>query len=356
MTARKKPSATTALPEDLVRAWSETWVNRARPYALQQVDGSYRWIHDAVTGATLAAHLAGDLTLALSSADARGLAKWACLDIDQRVTPEVLLRLRDTIAERGLPGTVEASRRGGHLWLLFEAPVPAAIVRTAVLGLLGTVEVQDLEAAACEVYPEAWTHGALGHAVRHPLGVHRLTGKCYPLFDEDGLPCAYTSPEAALRALLTLPWIPRRLVEDLATQFALSAQAPSLEPDEVTPPATRSSTRSAMIRWIDTHISPLDLLAEYAPDAQMRRRGQGYLGWCPFHDDKAPDAHGQPGTPSFYVVYNTRHGWSWHCLSTNCPQHDGPMRHSFRLFQELNGLDVAGALVVAVLRWPEADA
>jgi hypothetical protein len=111
-----------------------------------------------------------------------------------------------------------------------------------------------------------------------------------------------------------------------------------------------------MIRWVDAHISPLDLLAEYAPDTQMRPRGQGYLGWCPFHDDKALDAQGQPGTSSFYVVHNARHGWSWRCLSTNCRHHDGPMRHSFRLFQELNGLDVAGALVVAVLRWPEADA
>ena len=111
-----------------------------------------------------------------------------------------------------------------------------------------------------------------------------------------------------------------------------------------------------MIRWVDAYISPLDLLAEYAPGAQMRRQGEGYLGWCPFHDDTAPDACGQPGTPSFYVVHNGRYGWSWRCLSTNCPQHEGPMRHSFRLFQELNGLDVAGALVVAVLRWPKADA
>ena len=71
---------------------------------------------------------------------------------------------------------------------------------------------------------------------------------------------------------------------------------------------------------------------------------------------RAPDELGRLGTPSFYAVQDRRYGWSWRCLSTICARHDGPMRHSFRLFQELNGLNVAGALVVAVLRSPEAEA
>src|SRR5262245_32392742 len=100
---------------------------------------------------------------------------------------------------------------------------------------------------------------------------------------------------------------------------------------------------------------PLDLLGEYAPGAQMRRQGEGYLGWCPFHDDTSAYACAQPGTPSFYVVHNARRVRSRRCLSPNCPSHDGPPRHSFGLCQELNGLDVAGALAVAVRRWPEAD-
>ncbi len=63
---------------------------------------------------------------------------------------------------------------------------------------------------------------------------------------------------------------------------------------------------------------------------------------------------GDPGTPSFYVVHNTRYGWSWRCLSTNCVHSDGPMRHSFRLFQELLQLDVVSAIGAALTRWPEA--
>jgi hypothetical protein len=99
----------------------------------------------------------------------------------------------------------------------------------------------------------------------------------------------------------------------------------------------------------------LDLLEELAPATDMRLAGQGYLGWCPFHDDHAPDAAGDSGTPSFYVVHNSRYGWSWRCLSTNCLHSDGPMRHTFRLFQELLQLDVVGAIGAALTRWPEAS-
>jgi hypothetical protein len=98
------------------------------------------------------------------------------------------------------------------------------------------------------------------------------------------------------------------------------------------------------------------VLDELAPGCALRRCGQGYLGWCPFHDDRAPDADGRPGSPSFYVVHNARYGWSWRCLSPNCLQQAGPMRHTFRLFQELLRLDVPSAIRAAAARWPEATA
>lgn len=359
MTTRKMPLAMTALPDELVVTWRTIWVNRERPYALQQKNGTYRWLHDALTRELLAAHLAGEVTLALSSADAEGSAKWACLDIDQKVAPSRLLRLRDAFGEHGLHATLEASRRGGHLWFLLEHAVPVATLRWALLRVMRDLEQEGVDLPACELYPDICTKGSLGHAVRYPLGIHLLTSTRYPLFDPDGLPRAFTSIETALHALLELPRIPVQVVEALSVEDNEEDDASEDSVDSLdteTPPATNTSTRSSMIRWVDAHVSPLDLLAEYVPQTKMRRSGQGYLGWCPFHDDKAPDEHSEPGSPSFYVVHNTRHGWSWRCLSTNCRHHEGPMRHSFRLFQDLNGLDAAGALVVATLRWPEADA
>jgi hypothetical protein len=114
------------------------------------------------------------------------------------------------------------------------------------------------------------------------------------------------------------------------------------------------STTSAVIRWVDVQVNALDLLEELAPATDMRLAGQGYLGWCPFHDDQAADTAGDPGTPSFYVVHNRLYGWRWRCLSTNCAPSDGPMRHSFRLFQEVLQLDVISAIGAALTRWPEA--
>lgn len=358
--ARKMILAVTDLPEELVATWRTAWVNRDRPYALQQKNGTYRWIHDAITADLLAGHLAGEVTLALSSADSEGSAKWACLDIDQKVAPGQLLRLRDAFREHGLQATLEASRRGGHLWFLLEHAVPVATLRWALLRVMRDLEQEGLELPACELYPDIWTKGSLGHAVRYPLGMHRLTGTRYPLFDPDGLPRAFTSIETALHALLELPRISVQVVEALSVKEDTEDEEDTFADviDSLVPEASaaaNTSTRSSMIRWVDAHVSPLDLLAEYAPQTKMRRSGQGYLGWCPFHDDKAPDGHGRPGSPSFYVVQNTRHGWSWRCLSTNCRHHEGPMRHSFRLFQDLNGLDPAGAIVVATLRWPEAE-
>jgi hypothetical protein len=109
-----------------------------------------------------------------------------------------------------------------------------------------------------------------------------------------------------------------------------------------------------VIRWVDAQVSPLDLLKQLGADAEMQEVGKGYLGWCPFHDDRASDDQGQPGKPSFYVVPDRRYGWSWRCLSTNCRENSGPMRHSFRLFQLLTGLTANAAVREAVAWWPES--
>jgi hypothetical protein len=118
--------------------------------------------------------------------------------------------------------------------------------------------------------------------------------------------------------------------------------------------AAASTTRSGVIRWEDAHVSPLLVLDELAPTSAPNRSGAGYIAWCPFHEDRAPDADGCPGSPSYYLVYNTDYGWSWRCLSSNCVHHAGPMHHTFRLFQELLRLDTPAAIRAAAARWPES--
>jgi len=361
--------------EALIRGWERAFVNRARPYAAQQDDGTYRWVFRPLDRATLRAHLAGTATLALSSLDERGRCRWACLDADAPNGLAQLRVVRAALAVLGLPGLLEASRRGGHLWLLFAEPTPAALPR-AVLGaaLDGLVARGEL-ARLPELYPD--TDGAdparLGHAVRLPLGVHRRTGRRYPLLDAAGAePLPLVTPRdlaAQLAHLLAHPRIPVERLRPAAARMGIPRddaggarragrlasrrpRPPATAGSPAEPPPTRASTTSsAVIRWVDARVSPLDLLDELCPQAEMRPVGQGYLGWCPFHDDRAPDERGEPGTPSFYVVHNRRYGWSWRCLSSNCAYSEGPMKHSFRLLQELLGLDARAAIGTALARW-----
>jgi len=372
--------------DQVLEDWLRLFVNRELPYAVQQVDGSYRWVHEPLTPALLAAHLAGETTLALSSSDARGRCRWACLDVDVPGGLPQLLAVREALVELELPGLVEASRRGGHLWLFFDDLLPTVAARHVVAAALTVLAAQGVEVPALELYPDGCAPGALGHAVRLPLGVHRKTGLRYPLFDAEGLPCVFTSSEKAVAFVLDAPKIaaaPLRAqweasVEEQAARVKAQRhhgqhdagahdggqKGDTHEDDVLANPAQRwgrgvvvgrhVGTRSRVIRWVDAHISPLDLLAELVPDTELRRAGKGYLGWCAFHDDRARDVAGQPGSPSFYVIQDRRYGWSWRCLSTNCVQSVGPMRHSFRLWQELLGVSVSSAIVEAVRRWPTA--
>jgi hypothetical protein len=269
--------------------------------------------------------------------------------------PEGLAHLRlvqQALEERGVSSLLECSRRGGHLWLFFTLPQPAPLATGVVQTLLDPLYATGQLPEVLEVYPDSTE---LGHAVRMPLGIHCRTGLRYPFFNSDGNLINLEDLPAAMAFALAQPGIRPEQLRAVAAQLGASEQAkPSLSAtsSQLSVPAP-SSTTSAVIRWVDAQVNLMDLLEELAPATDMRLAGQGYLGWCPFHDDQAPDAAGDPGTPSFYVVHNTRYGWSWRCLSTNCAHSDGPMRHSFRLFQELLQLDVVSAIGAALVRWPE---
>jgi hypothetical protein len=241
------------------------------------------------------------------------------------------------------------------LWLFFSLPQRVSLATSVVHGVVDSLYRSYHLPQVLEVYPD---HTELGHAVRMPLGIHRRTGQRYPFLDQTGTPIEMEDLPAAMALALAQPVIRPEQLRSVAAQLGVSAQATTRMPAASSPPsaAAPSSTTSAVIRWVDGQVNLLELLEELAPATDMRIAGQGYLGWCPFHDDQAPDANGDPGTPSFYVVYNARSGWSWRCLSTNCAHSDGPMKHSFRLFQELLQLDVVSAIGAALARWPDAGA
>jgi hypothetical protein len=334
--------------------WERRLLTRRQPYARQQEDGSYRWVFQRLDRLALLAHLQGKETLALSARDELGKCRWVCVDAD---APDGLPQLRlvqQALEHFALPSLLERSRRGGHLWLFFTLPQPASLATGVVHALLDPLYASGQLPQALEVYPDSTE---MGHAVRMPLGIHRRTGQRYPFLDHVGTPIDLDDLPAAMAFALAQPAIRPEQVRAVAAQLSVSNQAVRIPSAAVSQPSVPASfsTTSAVIRWVDEQVNLLDLLEELSPAMDMRLAGHGHLGWCPFHDDQAPDVDGDPGTPSFYVVYNRRYGWSWRCLSTNCPHSEGPMRHSFRLFQELLQLDVVSAIGAALTRWPELE-
>jgi TOTE conflict system, Archaeo-Eukaryotic Primase domain len=338
----------------LLLEWERRFLTRCQPYARQQEDGSYRWVFQRLDRLALLAHLQGKETLAHASLDELGQCRWVCVDADAPEGLTQLLLVQHTLEAHELPCLLEQSRRGGHLWLFFTLPQPASLATGMVQGVLDSLYASGQLPQVLEVYPD---HTELGHAVRMPLGIHRRTGLRYPFLDHSGAPVDLEDLPAAMAFALAQPAIRPEQLRAVVAKLSISSQTartPSVALSASSVPAS-SSTTSAVIRRVDAQVNLLDLLEELAPATDMRLAGHGYLGWCPFHDDQAPDGNGDPGTPSFYVVYNARYGWSWRCLSTNCLHSDGPMRHSFRLFQELLQLDVVSAIGAALTRWPEAS-
>jgi hypothetical protein len=353
---------------ELLRAWRGMMGNRTKPYAVQVADGSYRWIARRCRLVTLADHLAGLRTVALSSLDQAGWTKWACLDVDAVDGLRFLQSLARRFADLGAPSQLESSRRGGHLWLFLAEPLPAALVRQAILGVLEWCVSDGMTLPPIELYPETGTPGALGHSMRLPLGVHQRTGQRYPLLTVAGDVLRFASPTQTVEYLLAQPRVPVSWMrygwrEAIRVRHVHQVRPISLweQPPVPLPPVLASASprpaSSGVIHWVDANVSALDLIAEYAPEVDLRKMRNTYLGWCPFHPDQAPQEDGSPGSPSFLVLYDTRHGygWSWRCLSSHCRLHDGPLKHSFHLLMELTGLDAASAIRLAVEKWPECD-
>lgn len=364
-------------PTPLLQAWRALFLNRSLPYVAQYPGvGGPHWVHRRCRTRVIEDHLLGTVAISLSSSDAAGWCRWACLDDDTPAGLATLQKVASIFGELGAPSLLEASRRGGHLWFFLEAPLPVGIVKRVLHSVLHWLHEGEGLAIPNEVYPDAEVPGVLGHAVRLPLGRHPRSDVWYPLLNHHGQVLRFPSVERALGYCIDHPKVPAlwwrhgwgtalaaRQQRIGATPVAVSLwDAPHLAArheaemrGQMAVVARRGGNAMAIMRWVDAQVSPLDLLAQYVPDAAPLRQGKGYLAWCPFHDDQAPQSDGSPGTPSLYLVEDFTYGWSWRCLSANCRLNAGPMKHNFRLLMELAGLSAGAAVPLAVKLWPDCE-
>src|SRR6266566_1953284 len=121
------------MPAELVEAYASLFVHSWSQYAVQQRDGSYWRVVELLTLPLLAAHLEGRWTLGTYLLDEQCQCSFAVCDADGADGLWQLVDLAAELAEQGIPTVLEASRRGGHLWVHFVRPTLAYAVRAWLL-------------------------------------------------------------------------------------------------------------------------------------------------------------------------------------------------------------------------------
>src|SRR5262245_47534477 len=88
-------------------------------------------------------HLGGQITIGLYAINPETQrVKWMAIDADYRAAIEDLLKLQYQPGQDGVQAALEQSRRGGHLWILFEKPVLAKNARRYMRHLASRLSVR----------------------------------------------------------------------------------------------------------------------------------------------------------------------------------------------------------------------
>jgi hypothetical protein len=191
-----------ATPE-MVQDYFRLFVNR-RAYTLQSIrphpqsGRHYYYRPKSRTGEalsldepTIRRHLEGDLTIALYSINpATQRSKWVAIDADYDKAIEDLLKLQYQLTLDGVQPALEMSKRGGHLWIFMETPLPAKACRIYIYDLALRLNVPVKGAGlpeGIEIFPrhDHLKLGEFGNAIRGPLGVHRGAKRRYWFYGAD---------------------------------------------------------------------------------------------------------------------------------------------------------------------------
>jgi hypothetical protein len=165
------------LSHELLEGYASLFVQRSDQYAVQQRDGSYWRVEEPLSLSHLAAHLERRWTLGSYVLDASSRCSFAVFDADGEDGLERLALLSEELLRERVPTLLEASRRGGHLWVHLVEPTSAQVVRAWLLPYAITIGV--------ELYPkQAWlAAGGSGSLIRLPLGVHQQNRGWYPFLE-----------------------------------------------------------------------------------------------------------------------------------------------------------------------------
>lgn len=249
------------LIEDLTRQF----VNRDDLFAKQTPDGRYFMVRRPINPRQMFLHIRGDFTIGTYVLDRESQAKYVVLDADDNI--EGIAQINRELTNMGIPSYLEASRRGGHLWLFFEQKITGKKAHGFGLAICWEFGL-DLE-----VFPKQTqlTTGP-GSLIRVPFGIHRKTGVRYEFI---GI--------GTLRQQVETLCHPQTVAMDIVEKYQY--QEP---PKEY--PISRLARDVPIAEFIGQYVT-------------LQPVASGFIGLCPFHRDKVP---------SFGINVP---GNYWHCFA-----------------------------------------
>jgi hypothetical protein len=208
------------------------------------------------------------------------------IDVDLDDGWPLLEAVADRLLRADVPCYIEHSRRGGHLWAIAAAPVPAIVARYALMAAIEAARFKPV-AKEIELRPASERHTSefAGGSLRLPWMAHPATGERFGLLDPTtGKPL---HPKIA-GALLRIDLAPVRTIERLAERYI---------PERTARPAAAPRMDSPGVSAV--------LAERFGLEAQP-----GHSVRCPFH----PDEH-----PSMKIAADDQRAW---CHSPACEAHE----------------------------------
>ena len=271
-------------------------VGRRDDYAVQRASGRYVRVGRALTPEIVRAHLKGCHTIGTYVIDEHGACRFAVLDADSDDGLSMLAGVQACLAAAGILSYLEASRRGGHLWVFLLHTVPASLLRHWLLPYVP---------AGIECYPKQDQASGYGSLIRLPLGIHRRTCRRYPFvtWTEHGAVPVASSVHDTLAWLSTV----RRVdVPDTRAEPQTRRRSPPHTSITTHPGTARQPHYTTIRDWCAAQ-DHYALIGRYVA---LDYRG---MGCCPFGEHHAD---GRDTHPSFRVYMPaTPGGCCWHCYT-----------------------------------------